>query len=94
MSFLKLRPDMKRYRLGTRPSRTWSSGVELIDALGQPQPQAEGILMSADRDPRDPCQSDHAHTWPFLQKPFAFRALQQVIDSLLLNRPADSISPR
>ncbi len=70
------------------------SGVELIDALGQRQPHARGILMSADRDPRDPCQSDHAHTWPFLQKPFAFRALRQVIDSLLLNRPADSISPR
>jgi len=84
------RPDL----VITDYSMPGMSGVELIDALGQRHPHARGILMSADRDPRDVFQSDHAPTWPFLQKPFAFRVLRQVIDSLLVTRPSDSNSPR
>ena len=64
------------------------SGVELIRALGQRQPEVKGILMSADQDPRPTGPPDQSRAWPFLQKPFGFRALRQVIDSLLLAQPA------
>ena len=65
------------------------SGVELIRALGQRQPEVKGILMSADQDPRPADPPDQSHAWPFLQKPFGFRALRQAIDSLLLAQPAE-----
>ena len=64
------------------------SGVELIRALGQRQPEVKGILMSADQVPRPTGPPDQSRAWPFLQKPFGFRALRQVIDSLLLAPPA------
>ena len=65
------------------------SGVELIRALGQRQPEVKGILMSADQDPRPVGPPDQSPAWPFLQKPFGFRALRQAIDSLLLAQPAE-----
>ena len=65
------------------------SGVELIRALGQRQPEVKGILMSADQDPRPTGPPDQSRAWPFLQKPFAFEGLRQVIDSLLLAQPSE-----
>ena len=65
------------------------SGVELIRALGQRQPGVKVILMSAGQDPRPAGSPDHSCAWPFLQKPFAFEELRQVIDSLLLAQPSE-----
>lgn len=65
------------------------SGVELIRALGQRQPGVKVILMSAGQDPRPAGSPDHSCAWPFLQKPFAFEGLRQVIDSLLLAQPSE-----
>ena len=65
------------------------SGVELIRALGQWQPGVKGILMSAGQDPRLAGSPNHSSAWPFLQKPFAFEGLRQVIDSLLLAQPSE-----
>jgi DNA-binding NtrC family response regulator len=53
------------------------------------QPGVKGILMSAGQDPRLAGSPNHSSAWPFLQKPFAFEGLRQVIDSLLLAQPSE-----
>ena len=44
---------------------------------------SEGHLNVSRSDPRPTGPPDQSRAWPFLQKPFGFRALRQVIDSLL-----------